>query len=230
MIQDLPPEVRRHLLSILDFAELRTLVRASPVFHQQYRHDRAYFLSRLLEAELQSVTVDAYAVQKLTSTRDTEKDIPGFLRRTYAQRAASLAGRLTEDEVVEMFAFLSTIKAVIPRVMEWCLGENLDGGASPTESMRLTRAIYRYQLLCLAADPTSGAGRRSKEAAVQTLVELLQPWEVEELLSIFQYAEEQYEHMTAYMYLDLAPGAGINPRDEDPEPCKRSQRMVMTYS
>lgn len=58
----LPPEVRRHLLSILDLPRLKALVHASPTFHQQYLIDRKYLLCKSLEETLGSVTVDAYAV------------------------------------------------------------------------------------------------------------------------------------------------------------------------
>jgi hypothetical protein len=221
LIEELPAEVRRHILSVLSFDELKALVHASPVFHQQYRHDRAYVLSSVLESELQSVTVDAYAVNKLTSMRDPEMDIAEFLTQTYAQRAVSLR-RVPEDELLEMVAFLMAIRAVIPRVMSFCLDENLDTGASPTEFMRLARSMYRFQLLCLVADPLFRAGWPWRQAAVKTLVELFEPWEVEELITFFQYAEEHYEALMESMHEDLPPDTEFNPWEEDLEPCKQS--------
>lgn len=44
-LEDFPAEIRRHILSMLELDELKVLVRASPVYHQQYLLDRRYLLS-----------------------------------------------------------------------------------------------------------------------------------------------------------------------------------------
>jgi hypothetical protein len=61
-LESLPPEIRLQLLSILELEELRALVHASPVFHQQYLLDRRSLLCKSLETTLRSVTVDASSV------------------------------------------------------------------------------------------------------------------------------------------------------------------------
>lgn len=223
VIQLLPPEVRRHLLSVLNLDQLRSLVRASPVFHEQYVHDRAYILCGLLDETLRTVVVDAFTVQRLSmSVRGTERDMPGFLRQAYAQPVMSLVGRATEDEAVSMTVFHSSVKAIIPLFMKWALGDD-DVKPSCVEYMRLIRAVYRYQLFCLVADPVAGVGTRAKEAAVQTLVSLFEPWEVEELLSFLQYVEDVYEKTLQAVRWDLPHGLDdlhrdlVMPEDRDPE-------------
>ena len=47
-LEKLLPEVRRSLLSVLDFQELQALVHASPTYYQQYLLDRSFFLHTCL--------------------------------------------------------------------------------------------------------------------------------------------------------------------------------------
>ena len=61
-LENLPPEVRRHILYFLGVEELRALVHASPVFHQQYLLDRRSLLLQSIETISGNITVDAYAV------------------------------------------------------------------------------------------------------------------------------------------------------------------------
>ena len=61
-LENLPPEVRRHLLSMLELDGLRALVSTSPIYYHQYLLDRRYLLCKCLEVTLRGVTVDAFAV------------------------------------------------------------------------------------------------------------------------------------------------------------------------
>ena len=209
LIQNLPPEVRRHLLSVLDLGQLKLLVHASPGLHQQYRHDRTYVLCRSLEETLRTVTVDAYAVQRLTSDRRTEPDIAGFLKRAYSQRSASLVGRVTQDEAVNMVKFHASVQPVITDFAHWTLAED-ELNLTNTEIMRLTRAVYRYQLLCLIADPSAtSTPRSSKEATIDALVDIFEPWEVEEIFSFLQFAEHTHADAMKFVQWILPPEHGI---------------------
>ena len=62
LLEKLPPEIRCHILYILGITEIRALVHASPVFHQQYVLDRRSLLSKSLKTTLGDVAVDACAV------------------------------------------------------------------------------------------------------------------------------------------------------------------------
>ncbi|KAM0425461.1 hypothetical protein ACHAPT_009250 [Fusarium lateritium] len=61
-LEKLRPELRRSILAMLDLDQLEALVKASPTFHQQYRHDRRYILTNALQTTLGVLTVDAHAV------------------------------------------------------------------------------------------------------------------------------------------------------------------------
>ncbi|KOC14191.1 hypothetical protein AFLA70_307g001680 [Aspergillus flavus AF70] len=61
-VEDLPPEVRHHLLSMLELETLWALVHASPVYHQQDLSARRRLLCSGLETTLRSATSDACAV------------------------------------------------------------------------------------------------------------------------------------------------------------------------
>jgi hypothetical protein len=78
-LENLPAELRSHVLaSSPDLPTLRSLVRASPVLHAQYRHDRNNILRACLGRELDGLAVDACAtlmsrVRDLGSPRTDEK-------------------------------------------------------------------------------------------------------------------------------------------------------------
>lgn len=88
----LPPEIRSHiLLHIGDLRTLRSLVRASPTYHAQYRLDRDIILGICLGREIDGLGPDAYAlfrssVDVLGEWRSNE-DIIRFLQ-DYRDRLA----------------------------------------------------------------------------------------------------------------------------------------------
>ncbi|KAI1411758.1 hypothetical protein F5Y13DRAFT_191065 [Hypoxylon sp. FL1857] len=53
-LEDLPPEILRHLLTFLTLDDLCRVVRASPVFHRQYLADRTFLLCSCLANTLGS--------------------------------------------------------------------------------------------------------------------------------------------------------------------------------
>lgn len=232
-LESLPPEVRRHLLSILHLPQLKVLVRASPTFHQQYLFDRNYVLCRSLEETLGSVTVDAYAVHLLaTQDGDTKQTIAEFLEpysENTLRRCLPFIDRLTQDEAISMVAYYFHSIKPISEYYAALILDNLThelrngprghqkapGLDSETERMRLMRAVYRFQLLCQLADPDQRARAikiPSQEAAAQDLLNVLQPWEVEELVSIYQFVEDVYNKIFDDVTWDLHPD---NPRYDD---------------
>lgn len=61
-LENLPAELRDQvLMSVPDLPTLRSLIRASPVMHAQYRHNRDRILRACLGRELDGFLVDAYA-------------------------------------------------------------------------------------------------------------------------------------------------------------------------
>ena len=68
-LESLPAEVRHHLLSFLDLSQLRSLVHASPVYHQQYLSGRTLLLCGLLKEMLGASAVDAWAACRASVRR-----------------------------------------------------------------------------------------------------------------------------------------------------------------
>jgi len=214
-LERLPPEVRRHILSILDLPRLKVLILASPTFHRQYLLDRRYLLCKSLEETLGSVAVDAYAVHMSeTQGRDAKQNIPGLLKLEYAiPRSLSI----TMDKALSMVIFyFHSVKPVVDHYAR-CIIDNLDNLAKEagrrtqghrqeitrTEAMRLTRAAYRFQLLCQVADPVDNAIRLSRERTVEAFLNTLEPWEIEELFSFYQFVGGVYDRILDNIRWDL---------------------------
>lgn len=214
-LENLPREMRRQLLSILELADLSALVHASPVFHQQYLLDRRSLLCKYLETTLRSVTIDAHAVHQsgltdFSNTRTPEK-VTQFLElyqdRRSSPRHSILTKRLTEDEAVDMVAFLSSmIRPLARHYTGWALtnlADETEGSQSheflsTAEETRLMRALYRFQLCCNLFGVGSHATSQQPRLGLQS-VDILkiffcifEPWEVEEIACIYTFAKEKY--------------------------------------
>lgn len=61
-LENLPADIRRYLLFTLDYEELKTLINASPIYHQQYLLNRQCLRHSCLERTLGYISADAYAV------------------------------------------------------------------------------------------------------------------------------------------------------------------------
>lgn len=234
-LESLPPEVRRQLLLALDLPRLKAMVRASPTFHQQYLFDRRYILCTSLEKTLGNVTVDAYAVcLYATQDRDTRQD--GFLKLLYHSSKSSrqflpLVDKLTLDETMKaVFFYLQSVKPLIEYYARWILNnlakeinkdacsqessqESIQVTLTRTEELRLTRAVYRFQLLCQLADRADDTTSISSRAErVEAFLDLLEPWEIEELFSFYQFAQGVYDRTLNDIRWDLHPD---NPKFDD---------------
>lgn len=196
-LDSLPPEIRRYLLSTLEIPQLKALVYTSAIFHQQYILDRKYLLCTCLERTLGSVTVDAYAAHLFAAQRErTMQTIADFLRcyaENTSQRQLLLVDNLAEEEAISVTAFhFRYIETLIKDYTRWMLA-NLDeakgAGSSPyscqqsialssTETMRVTRAIYRFQLLCHLVGPSdrhSWLSQDQQNETTQAFLDTLEP-------------------------------------------------------
>lgn len=227
-LERLPPEIRRHLLSVLDLASLKALVRASPAFHEQYLLDRRFLLHTSLEVTLGSVILDAYAVHRssdrVSNTPDYLTGLLGTWRGQLEQRSSRRRdGACTEDEAIHVVAFyFRTIAPMATYFIRKALDElerqaNKSEGTQPepssTEWQRCLRAAYRFQLLCQVGGPAMPAALR--EDAIHNAIFVLltpEPWEAEELISFFQFAQAAYERVFDDIESDVHPD---NPRFDD---------------
>jgi len=150
-LENLPPEVRRHILYLSGFEEIRVLIHASPVFHQQYLLDRRSLLLKFLQTTLGDVIVDAYAVYQCSEADEWdfifELEVTQFLgsyqdRRCSTQRH-DFTARLTEDEVVDILTFhLYFVDPLIRKYTGWTLSnlsDNAEEKSEETDGDRRTR-------------------------------------------------------------------------------------------
>lgn len=173
LLENLPPEVRRHILYVIGIEDIRALVHASPVFLQQYVLDRKALLSKSLETMLGDVVVDACAAYQsgwiaayesgwgTDGDLCTEDDVIHFLesyqnRRRLPQHPNVMA-LLTEHQVANVVAFhISVVEPLVRLYTSWALfnlinqDEDLKGQKplSKMEETRVFRAFYRLQLCC----------------------------------------------------------------------------------
>lgn len=227
ILERLPAEVRRNILSVLDLDCLSALICASPTFHQQYLLDRRLLLAKSIDTTLGSACIDAHAVLKSESeackTVDHSNELLQSWRINIQQKASQhfqLAATVTEDEAVSMAScYFRTIVPIVKHFACSALGELKIGKIKPdehalstTEWQRLVRAIYRFQLLCHVAYPPSSRATIPDNA--RYLLYTIEPWEVEELYSFYQFAEHVYGKIFDRLRDDLHPN---NPRFADQE-------------
>lgn len=102
LIEGLPPELRLHLLHCMpDIKTLRTLVHASPIFHQQYLLNQDSLLRDCLVSELGDVFVDSYAafISRQSGFQSTQADqeIFSFLQCYRFWRSGAISIPESED-------------------------------------------------------------------------------------------------------------------------------------
>ncbi|KAH8896820.1 hypothetical protein GQ53DRAFT_803627 [Thozetella sp. PMI_491] len=212
-LENLPPEIRREVLLLLGFDELRAIVHASPIFHQQYLLERRSLLCRSLQCTLGPVFVDAWAVSQTSADRfpKSTPSIVEFLAYYRDEREAAsnqtITGTLAEEDAVQMASFLSSIiQPLMHYYVGWALAHlpSEAGGSRPVEApsraeeIRLMRALYRFQLCCNLFGPGPLDPRGEKRSTfqfvdlIETYTAMLYPWEVEEMACIYVYAKDTY--------------------------------------
>lgn len=240
-LESLPPELRRQLLFALDFDQLRSLVHASPVFHQQYLLDRRSILCRYLESTLGSVIPEACAVYRadvVGSLTLNDPARPAAMRcfheswraRSWSRQYTIAGEGFTGDEVACIVAFhLSIIKPMAKEVCRWALGnlttqlqkdpeKQYYDPLSTTEETRIVRALYRFQLCCCLWGNASRARlwQRSwgfKESLhYPDLFESIEPWEIEEIGCVYEFARDKLMQVFRDIQQDVHPD---NPRFAD---------------
>lgn len=238
-LESLPAEVRRHILSVMDLPRLKALIRASPTYHQQYRLDRRHLLSAALQVALGSVYLDAYITQKAMASQEaTHESLSGLLDTWEEQLPHSSSfqlGAIAEDEVVNMVSFyLQTAAPVATYYLEKALknmaervgevSQRLPSQPEPSniEWQRCLRAAYRFQLLCCAVK-SARLIRDLYDDTLERLAERLfytpEPWEGEELLSFYQFAEVVYGDIFDDIAAEVHPdNARFDDQDRPPTP------------
>ncbi|KAJ5154943.1 uncharacterized protein N7500_010382 [Penicillium coprophilum] len=202
-LENLPPEIRRHLLSMMELQALKSLVHASPVIYQQYLVDQKWVLCRSLAATFRSngLIYEVGAVYQssresfwetrtaITVTRFVQAHRDGRSSSHNSPFSQSVAFNrdLTLDEVISMMKFYLSIIQPLKREYAKSTLHYLTGGLrtpydqtsdilSETEEIRVVRALYRFQLCCnLFAHGHNGPIlKRAPEFEARNVWELLQ--------------------------------------------------------
>ncbi|KAK2733435.1 hypothetical protein FQN57_002131 [Myotisia sp. PD_48] len=221
-IEKLPPEIRLLVFANLGLDSLKSLVRASLIFHEQYSSDRIYILRKCLQNTLGVIGIDACAAyragtESFARTRN-EVQIENFLD-TYMKRLFSgnpnFTGDLTNDEILDFVKIhFSTTRPLLIHFTEWALA-NLANADSKTqistkkfcrlllsrsEELRILRGLYRFQLFC----NLFGCGPHIIEPPFidfhfgeifNIFFHKFEPWETEEVGCIYIFAEQKFDQI-----------------------------------
>lgn len=221
-LEALPPEIRRYLLTVLELPELKGLVHASSVFHQQYQYDRTLILRRSIESTLGSTSAGAYAVQVFSSTSEEANEEVLQILATGPSPFEEISQPVLEQMTVFYFRCISpVIESYSLKTLENLCGEvaeaNTGSGLAPedatglsnSERRRFTRALYHFEILCYIGrhgfrNPwLSARGRQERD--LEQLFNILQPWEMEELISCYEFVVKQYESVLEKIQWDIHP-------------------------
>lgn len=238
-LEGLPAELRTALLlNMPDLTTLSRLVHASPVFHAQYLLECKSILFRaLLKETTDDVFVDVYAAFRSHPSRigppvGPNTNVTGFLGLYLAWRSPCATDKLTPDmysfEEIRWMAWFhqSTVNPLATHFISWALANFRPGpvqsSAQPvgraealtrTERARVMRAIYRFEVFChLFCDShyESFIGMDINELFFSGLS--LEPWEAEEVCSIYTFVKEKYEAVVEDVKWDLDE---TNPKFDD---------------
>lgn len=214
-LETLPAELRLQIIRcVSDLADLKAMVHASPVFHQQYLLDRRQLLGNHLQASLGRVLVDAYALQQSRALPEAHRLPLGATTRFVRLQLADYAelrgnpdgvlGRCSLDDLASMASFyLSVIRPLLAHLPALLL-RNLGGPPemeveelSKVERTRLSRALYRVQLFysLFRFDEADGLARLQLLATDKILefFGLFEPWENEEVHAVYQAMVDKYQ-------------------------------------
>ncbi|KAK3291624.1 uncharacterized protein B0H64DRAFT_367002 [Chaetomium fimeti] len=216
-LETLPAELRHLILeSIEDIKDLKALVFASPVYHQQYLHSRKWLLRRTLQTTLGNgnVLADAYAAHTSGSLHEegVESHIHAdtfrlFMDQYIAHRSVGpgqvwAEAAATEDDLIEMAAFYLAVTCPLLRICSSVLLMRLnrspdDSRLSRAERTRFLRALYRYQTYCNIFGMRPGGDYKPfnlpHEERLVSFFGLFPPWEIEEINCIYALVRDKCE-------------------------------------
>ncbi|RAK84011.1 hypothetical protein BO79DRAFT_276332 [Aspergillus costaricaensis CBS 115574] len=238
-LETLPAEIRIQILLLLNVEGLRSLVQASPVYHNQYLLDRKRLLLNSLSTTLGSIFFEACIVQESSSvsfsqTRNHDRILEYFGSLTERRCHSDLTAGLTLKDAIDMVTFyLSVLKPFAQHYSVWALGNlaqepkathtKIDEDLSESEEHRIIRALYRFQL----CSNVFGVGPNKDELdlfriefqlsdsdILKLLEDLWEPWELEEINCIYVFAETKCREIHDAVTWDFSEK---NPRFDDQE-------------
>ncbi len=102
-LEVLPPEIRLHILSLLDIYDLKSIVRSSAVIHAQYRQERGFLLCSAVQNTARKATLDNFVNLRIQQLASGAYDPPppswqDWYSPEALQRPRSAVTRLAPDD------------------------------------------------------------------------------------------------------------------------------------
>ncbi|KAI3395931.1 hypothetical protein diail_642 [Diaporthe ilicicola] len=223
-LETLPVEIQRLILSSAPTVQvLGALVQASPQLHCLYAEDRLPLLRQVLAQSLEGIFIDAYgAYRSGTDHFQRERNealLWNFIEEQEARYTTSAdpAPELSLDEIIQISGFhTSVIEPLAAEYAAWALkslpsseekAKDYSICLSNTEGRRIQRAMYRLQIFCNVCG-SAGEGRSSSQRIdgnVERLrvLSMFSAWEVEEILSVHEFAKDKYIRVFKEVAWDL---------------------------
>ncbi|KAL1859459.1 hypothetical protein Daus18300_009604 [Diaporthe australafricana] len=221
-LEKLPVEIQRLILSNAPSVQmLSALVHASPQLHGVYAEDRLPILRQVLAQSLEGVFVDAYGAYlsgtDLLQGQRAETLPWEFIEEHEARCIAPAvpAPQLSLDEIIQMSDFhTSVVEPLTEAYTSWALSSlplpeekarESHGHLSNTERRRIQRAMYRLQLFCNVCGSAGDSSWERIEGNVDRLrvLSMFSAWEVEEILSVHEFAKDKYSEVFKKVAWDL---------------------------
>ena len=228
-IESLPVEIQRHIMLCLpNLGSLSAIIRASPVFYSLFQHEPKNFIANCLINRLGDTFLDAYTARAAMQDdfqkqrRDAmkmrqEPSIVWPFLESYRKKVEQLPCNawihsISLPEAVEIATFhTSIVEPLVEQYASWALA-NLSPSDQPTslsstERMRIQRAMYRFQLVCdvfgnkLKDDNLST--NRPRNLGCLRFLSSYEPWEIEEILCINAFVQEEYHQRLSDVSDDL---------------------------
>jgi hypothetical protein len=230
-LERLPPELRLAIFHLLELDDLKSLVHASPVYHNQYISGKASILRKCIHNVSQRLQVDLPAVREVRTLEfanaRTGHTLENFIfslhNRIDSRFDSTSVAKLTESELVEITEFLFTIVPFVQLYMEWAWSNFAEANGqeedatrpltyqppSRTETTRILRGMYNFEILCniagpgryntLQIKPVTGEDHSQiawgSSLLAAMFVRTIQPWEAEEIHSIMFFTYKQWEKL-----------------------------------
>lgn len=252
-LETLPVELQCLIMSkALDFTSLSALIHASPELHRVYAENRMTVLRDIATQTLEGIGVDALGAYR-SGTEAFKKIRDESLLWTFfeEQRARYSAGllpsasdwtaELSLDEIIHVLRFhISVVEPLTEAFAHWALGalpsepENEAACKSVSlgdvERCRMQRGLYRMQMLC----NVYGSKRRRILSIMGDIVDRMRvlsmfpAWEVEEILSVHEFAKDKYANVFKQVAWDLDEER--NPKYRHIDITSVNQDMLLTWS
>jgi hypothetical protein len=167
-LEMLPPELRIQILFLLGIDKLKALVRTSSVFHNQYLLNGRPLLCTCLERTLTGVTRHTQAgyehkyrnpINKITDRDSIMRSLEHSEGGRFSRDFSFLTGKFTVGQVAEIVRFhTSIVQPLAQEYTKWALpnlaelapeSRQSNGSPTETETMRLMRGLYLFQLFCI---------------------------------------------------------------------------------